>query len=238
MKHIPLSVNKYSTVFLPCTILALISSLTYANDAQEKIFKRYITTNTSYKEKIKLNNDKIGKLTFSECHGDINYTRLKPNILTEPVFSKTKNKQNKNDTNNYPHPSHGQWIEKSIATACDEQTIINHLVVSGHEQNTPTFFPMINGQTKIDQIYQSRAIDMIATTLRGHESRCHGKLFIKNTGIIGYRNPKTNTISKTDYNNGWFERWIVSACDKSYDINVASLPDPRTTYRFIVRIAK
>ena len=64
------------------------------------------------------------------------------------------------------------------------------------------------------------------------------KSFIKNTGILGYRNPETNALSKKDKNSGWFERWVVDACGKSYDINIATLPDPRSTYRFIVNIAQ
>ncbi len=217
----------------------LVSGHLQANEPQAKIFKKYITTNKEYEEKVKVHNEKIVKLTFPKCQDDINYARLKPSILVEPVFFNTKNKkQEETIVNKNFNPSRGQWIEKSMVTACGNKTIVNHLVVAEHVENTPTFFPMINGQTKINQIYQSRVIDMIVEKLRNDKTKCHGKIFTNNTGVIGYRNPETNALSKTDHDSGWFERWIIKACDKSYDINIATLPDPKTTYRFIVKIAK
>lgn len=238
MKYAFLPSKKNTIIILLFIISSLISVSANASDTQKKIFKRYITTNAQYKEQIKSNSTKIAKLTFTECQNDIDYARLKPTILIEPVFSKRDEKKEDTDTNNPLHPSYGQWIERSIVTACNNKIIINHLVIAGHEKNSPTFFPMVNGRTKIDQIYQSRVLDMITEKLRQNDKKCHGKIFTMDTNVMGYRNPATNALSETDHNSGWFERWVIKACDQSYNINIAVLPDPRTTYRFIVRIAQ
>lgn len=231
MTHTAPHIYSFSIFFtILATVLLTTISLSLANDAQDKRFTNYITKNSQYKTLLKLNNDKAKKLTFPNCDNPITYKRLKPNILIPTSFAPKENKQ--------PHPGYGQWIEKSIITACDNQTVFNNIVIAGNVEKTPTFFPIINGQTKIDQIYQSATLQKITDKLKNHETRCHGKLFVKNTGILGYRNPKTNALSKTDQHGGWFERWIVDACSKSYGINIAILPDPRSTYRFIVSIAQ
>lgn len=209
-----------------------------ANDS-DKLFQNYITQNKFYMSQIALKADRVFKLTYPTCESEIKTTRLKPVVIIPRIFEQKISR----DDDNLPkykfvniHPSRGQWIERAILNACGKVAQINLLVTAYDLNMVPEIYPLINGQTKVEIIDQSKAESAVKAEIKS-VSKCQSNSFIIGSNFMGYRDPEFKaSLSRTDKNAGWVEQWIVNACDKDEIVNLAVLPDPRTRYRYVAKI--
>lgn len=209
------------------------NSITLGSGLQNKLFNQYITSNNAYISLLNSNVQILSKKTFEECDATKSIKRLKPRILETAQF--IIKQSGKEETINGEHPHKGQWIERFSVNACSENLTLNHLAIANLHQE-PTILPVINGNSLTEIIFHTKILNTLKQNLRDHETKCHSDIFVRNTGVLGYRNPETNSLSRENKSAGWFERWIVDACRRTYNINLGILPDPKTTYRFISRI--
>lgn len=229
---------KYSLMGLIVLCLSAAPLWAQQKENSDRLFQNYITQNQFYVSQITLKSERVFQLTYPECASDIKVTRLKPTVLIPRIFDKEKTKQDAPSQYEYSniHPSHGQWIERSILNACGKFAQINLLVTAYALDQIPDIYPLINGQTKIDIIAQSKAENIVRQEIKS-ATKCQSSSFIVGTFFMGFRDPSSNaTLSKTDKNAGWVEQWVVNACDKDTVINVAILPDPKSRYKFVAKI--
>ncbi len=234
-----LQIKFYGTIVIMRFLYSLIIILFFVpvvnakDDTQHKLFTRYITQNTEYMNALTSQNKKLAHLTFSDCQEDISFKRLKPQNLITPYFTVEEDKDKKAPSPKSFNPARGQWIEKTIASGCQKDIILNQLISAQSPDKTPVIFPFINGQTKIDAIYYSNVFKTIQDKLQNSDIKCFGQFFTQNTQFLGYKIPDKQNLDATDHGAGWFERWFVNACNKEFITHIAVLPDARTAYRFI-----
>jgi hypothetical protein len=227
-----------ATIILCGTVY--VAGTAWANtDLQTKLFNDYITLNKTYVTKLTHKHHQIFKHTYPECHNTITIKRLKPQIKIKAFFETPKDISDDVDISSLSyHPAHGQWIEKAKLGACGKTIISNNIVIGYSSSRVAEISPLVNGQTRIDPIFQRKAEAAISKALKTPTIACHSEILAIDTQFLGYPSQNTNALVPSDDNAGWFEKWTVTACRKTHDVNLAILPDARTTYRYLARIQK
>jgi len=224
-------------VFILMICLLSVVGDAHATNAQEKLFFQYIKNNQFYTNQLEIKSKRIFRLGYPDCTAMASYVRLNPKILTPYQF--TVKARTDEDTSpihfNALNPSSGQWVERARIMACGESAIINTLVVAYDTDQPPLIYPLLNGQTHIDIKFQSRAENVAFREIQS-KTGCSDRGLILNTSLIGYLSAEGNSLSATDNNAGWFEKWTVEACTETYDVNMAILPDPRNQFRYIANL--
>jgi len=214
------------------------------NNVQRDLYNNYITKNKNYTAQLHLKNDRIYKLSFPDCDEDIEKKRYQPMMLINPQFiipNKDEDTKLSNDddddsnTANNLAPNHGQWVERTLAMACGSSAQINILTTAYNYNETPTHYPMLNGQTKIDLIFQNIAEEKAKEAVKS-QSNCYSDVFIVDTKFLGYRQSANNKLTIENNFQGWLEQWKVRACNQIQTVNIAVLPDPNTKHRFLAKI--
>ena len=228
--------------YILVTVLSFVT-LTTAVYAQNKsdtdrLFRDYITQNKFYMSQIALKADRVFALTYPTCDKPIQTTRLTPIVIIPRVFEKPKYEVDEKKIYEFStiNPSHGQWVERALLNACGKVAQINLLVTAYDLNKIPEIYPLMNGQTKVEIIDQSKAEEIVKAEVKAG-TKCQNNSFVVDTKFMGFRDPESNSVlSKTDKNVGWVEQWTVNACDSDHIVNFAVLPDPRTRYRYVAKI--
>ena len=210
-------------LFIFMTLFFIVTPSAMA--AENKAFNSYITKNDAYKTDLLSYQSLLTQKAFPTCtEQPALERRLVPIILAEP-----KVREN--------NPSEGQWIERAVFKTCGNDIQINVLTIGFSDESLPTFFPSLNGQTKIDPIDQPHALNAINVEMGNRKiSQCATDPIIKDTKFLGFRGPNGKSLVEDNQNTGWFEQWSIALCDKNVDVTLAVLPDPERRYRYIARI--
>jgi hypothetical protein len=225
-------------VFIGAILIAPISNIDAQAQAQtvyDQAFTKFITEDIQYNTDLKIKAERLARLTLPQCNQDlIEIQRNNPEIKLQPQFIKSQNSDDKDIVG----PSRGQWIEKIDVDFCDDQIKVNLLATAYDLNARPSLLPLLNGNTKIVLYDQMEAEEQVKQTLK-NSTQCNAKAFITNTQFLGYRPEKTGEpLTQINNNRGWIEQWTVNACNQNFTVNLATLPDPETQYKYIAQIAK
>lgn len=231
----------YSFILCLCITWPSYAQSTSVKNPQTKLFEQFITRDKQYIALLKLESERVFQVGLPQCEDALEYTRIKPNILLTPKFiipKKINNQEDDSHSNDKEEikPSHGQWIEKAIIKGCGQTIQTNQIITAFDSKEHPSILPLINGQTKIPVIFHDTVEKLIKEKIEQPPTTCHSDIFIKNTGLIGYRSEDGQKLLQENQHRGWFERWIIDACRAEHSLTIAVLPDPKTHYRFIVKI--
>ena len=237
-------------LFLVTMILAFnglsIATAQSTNERQEEmntgyeLFLRYLTNNPQYNTQVRTKINRLFEITFQDCGTIDSIQRQVPEIILTPAFrSDSLERNNKTGLLNFNdiHPTHGQWIDKNVVKGCGKTTQLNILATAYDLEKTPSMFPAVNGQTRIAIIDQANAEKAIAEKI-DTQLDCFDSIFVLGSRFLGYKKANDNSITQQDENSGWYERWVVEACNDYLTINLAILPDPENRFEFIAQIAK
>lgn len=206
------------------------------------LFLRYLTDNPDYNVYLRSKLDRLFKISFPQCDSVNSVQRLTPKILTPVSFRDNKSDQVEKepitpDQFYKMHPSNGQWIDRSLVTGCGQTTQLNMLATGYDIASTPEIFPLLNGQTNIEIIDQRNAESAVSASL-AEGVGCYEPVFVLGSVFLGYKSADNPSLTKENQNAGWYERWVVRACNTARSINLAIVPDGKTRYKFIARLAK
>jgi hypothetical protein len=192
-----------------------------------KALSNYLLNNDAYNIRLKSKQDRLFGLTYVDCERIENTKRVTPKIISQVLFPREVTKAS--------HPSEGQWVDRVIIEGCGQETQFNFLATAYDIDKVPELYPLVNGQTKIDIIFQRNAVNAVMETLKDQKI-CNDKGFVIGSRLLGYRQVNGGGLAREDQNAGWFEQWVVDACHESHTINLAILPDTTTQYRFVAQV--
>ena len=209
-----------------------------STDTGNILFTRYLTDNVQLNAALRGKLERLFQLTFKDCETLETIERLKPGIILKPSFHDPDNQNEGENVSDFTrsNPAYGQWIDRSIVKGCGRETQLNILAIGYENAHVPELLPVINGQTKLEIIDQDNAESAILKKL-SETAGCYDPIFVLGSRFLGYRDADNTKISKSDQKAGWYERWVVEACNAYHEINLAILADGETRFRFIAQIA-
>lgn len=184
----------------------------------EKILRIYIATNKEYNERIQeILKDNIKTISHS-CRKIGAISRAEPEIYgNTPYFPKSRLK-----TGTPMHPIIGQWKDSFIVQGCDREYQFN-FIASALEYQEPYLLPLVNGNSRIDPIYQLSAETKAYKYIEAAEPQicaAGGLRMVYDTKFLGYIQ-EDNRLAAKNVNKGWFEKWQVWVCHELKEVTVA-----------------
>ena len=236
---------RYFTLWLLCLGITCgyMAHPAIAQDNSEfdnELFLRYLSDNQEYNDYLQEQLAQLFHLTFPQCETIEASKRLVPDIILTPAFrgdDVTAFVHNKANNFGDLNPTYGQWIDKTIVKGCNQTTQLNFLATSFSLFKRPVLHPTINGQTKI-RVMDQEAAEKAVTAKLFSETGCTDSIFVMGSLVLGYKNPDSDEISSTDLNRGWYERWVIEACNTYHSVNLAILPDGKKRFEYIVQLTK
>lgn len=207
-----------------------------ASDPHKELFLRYVAANTSYNNAISDKSMRLFSLTFPECQAVATLKRLTPRVIITPRYDGLGlDDINRPYTFENVNPTQGQWVDRSLITGCGQTAQFNYIASAYDIDKIPTLYPILNGQTRIDIIDQPQAEKAVHDKIQSSTS-CQKRPTVLGSIFLGYNDGTQGGMAETNKNRGWYERWIVRACDTPYAINLATVPDGSQRYRYIIQI--
>lgn len=232
---------KYFFAFLFVTAIIIsgnpISASAQDGEKQQReSFLKYLIENPDYNAALNDQIEKVFKMTFPSCEIVDGSKRVKPKIIVPPHFYNENSRAIKMNIDvTTMHPEYGQWVDKMIVRGCKQTTQVNFLVTAYSLKETPVIHPTLNGQTNLQVMDQSDAENAVKQELLTAKG-CTDNIFVLGSIVLGYKDPNSSGMSKTDLNHGWYERWVVEACSAYHSVNLAILPDGKQRIKYAVQI--
>jgi hypothetical protein len=198
----------------------------------EKVLRIYIAKNEEYNERIQeIIKENIKTISHS-CRKVDNIRRIDPEIYgTPPVFPKKHLR-----VDPPMHPIKGQWKDRFVISGCDREYIFNFLA-SALEYSPPYMLPLVNGNSRIDPIYQLTAEEKAYRYIEAIEPQIctsGGLKMVYDTAFIGYIQ-EDKSLSANNANRGWFEKWQVWVCHELKEVTVAVDQQANQVFNVLVR---
>lgn len=197
----------------------------------ETLLLKYMAKNKAYEQAIQpLINQNILTISY-ECTEPQSAQRLDPYIFEAVTFpAKTF------EDESYKHPTLGQWQDRIEIMACDKSYVFNFLSVAA-PYGPPIIFPLVNGESMLDPIYQTQAERKAAEAIEQHDhAYCEagGQILVADTKFLGFIQ-EDRTLGAEDAEKGWFEEWTVWYCRDLRKVRIAVLQRRNLSFEIIAR---
>jgi hypothetical protein len=205
------------------------------NDFGQAELLLFLADNSAYEARIQslLRNN---LLTISyECRDIESATRLDPYIYEPITFEEPKSQQ----TSSKPiikKPIYGMWRDSFELKGCGKSYLFNFIGIASATA-LPTVYPLTNGKTKLDPIYQRQAEERAIEKLDEFEGRLctrGGRKFVSNTKFINYIQ-EGRGLGPENRGKGWFEEWTMWYCRDIRKVVIAVIEQENTSFNIMAR---
>lgn len=207
---------------------------TQEEQSPEDLLLLYMAKNKAYEQVVQpLIKQNILTISY-KCTEPQSAQRLTPHVF-EPVTFPAKTFEDES----YKHPTYGQWQDRIEITACGQSYIFNFLAVAA-PYGPPAIFPLVNGESMLDPIYQSQAEQKAAEAINEHDHNlCEGggQTLVSDTKFLGFIQ-EDRTLGAEDAEKGWFEEWTIWYCRDVRTARIAVIQRKNLSFEIFARYVR
>jgi len=185
--------------------------------AQTQALLQFAANNARFDKTVSDRARTVFNRQFPGCGKIDRLVRQLPQALSPLTFPPAAN------TDKFPAPMQGLWIEHIKIRACSRVQQVN-LLAAGKADGEVVMLPLLPGDTRADPAIQRESERIASAAVVKSDSDCSDAPVIANTRFLSFKGTN-ETLSQTDTGQGWFEEWEYRFCQKMVTTQLAFTPN-------------